>query len=240
MDAVAGCAIFEMFQPEDRAKVVGLLEGAIQKNPYCDSPWRLMGRGVADGTIPQKQGERIYDGMLKSFAAYPDLTFQVLKEILAPRLKPAEKPAEAEIARNLQVLEKAFQVYEAAKRPDLSVRLRCLQGQYLEAVGRREEALKLYVMASEKYASEHYGFVSLYDRAVKMMQEDRQQDMLLKYMGMVAGKVPRFQGDFNQKHDLVNPVYVRVVKAYSSALRAAGKAADADGWDAKIPTKKPT
>lgn len=239
MDALVGCEVFQMFKPEDRAKAVGLLDGASQKNAYCDFAWRLMGAGVADGTIPQKQGERMFDGMLRSFAAYPDLTFYVLDKILAPRLKPSEKPAEAEIARNLLVLEKAFQIYEAAKRPDLSVRLRCLQGQYLEAVGRREEALKHYVLASEKYASEHYGFLSLYDRAVKMMREDRHQDMMLKYMDMVAAKVPRFQSDFNQKYDLINPAYVYVVKAYASALRTAGRAADADIWDSKIPAKKP-
>jgi hypothetical protein len=180
----------------------------------------------------------MYDGMLKTFAAYPDLTFEVLTRILQPRLKSATQPSDAEITRNLQLLDRAFWVYESANRPDLAVRLRALQGQYLEAVGRREDALKLYAAASEQYATEHYGFLTLYERAVALMREDRKQDMMLKYMGIMAARVPEYQSDFNRKYDLKNPAWCVVVKAYAEALRAAGQSAEAQTWEAKLPKKK--
>jgi hypothetical protein len=239
LDAVAASHICSLFQGQECQKVVGLLEGAVLRNPYCDLPWRMTASWVAQGYMPQVQGEKMYDGMLKTFAAYPDLTFEVLTRILQPRLKPATKPSDAEITRNLQLLDRAFTVYDSAKRPDLAVSLRALQGQYLEAVGRREDALKLYATASEQYATEHYGFLTLYDRAVALMREDRKQDLLLKYMGIMAAKVPEYQEEFNRQYDLKNTAWVHVVKTYVGALRAAGRSAEAQNWENKLPKKKP-
>jgi hypothetical protein len=239
LDAAAAYCIAQIIQEEDCTKALGLLEGAVQRNPYCDMPWRLVAIWCAKGDVSQELGEKMYDSMQKSFAAYPDLTFEVLSKILEPRMKPDSKPPDAEVAKNLQLLEKAFAMYEAAKRPDLAVRLRAFQGQYTEAVGRRDDALRGYVLSSEKYANQHYGFVVLFDRAVKIMQEDKKQDMLLKYMAMMAGKVPEYQDDFNRKYDLKNTAWVRVVKAYIPALRAAGRSGDADTWEARLPKKKP-
>jgi len=190
------------------------------------------------GVVSPELGEKMYDTMAKSFASYPDLTFEVLSKILQPRMKPGVKPPDAEVAKNLQLLEKAFAMYEAAKRPDLSVRLRAFQGQYTEAVGRRDDALKGYVLCSEKYANLHYGFVALFDRAVKIMQEDKKQDLMLKYMAMMVTKVPEYQDDLNRKHDIKNPAYLHVAKAYVGALRAANRSSEADTWEAKLPKPK--
>ena len=239
LDAMSAFCIAQMIQEENCPKALGLLEGAVQRNPYCDMPWRLVAIWCAKGDVSQELGEKMYDSMQKSFAAYPDLTFEVLSKILQPRMKPDSKPPDAEVAKNLQLLEKAFAMYEAAKRPDLAVRLRAFQGQYTEAVGRRDDALRGYVLASEKYANQHYGFLVLFDRAVKIMQEDKKQDMLLKYMAMMAAKVPEYQEEFNRKYDLKNTAWVHVVKAYVPALRTAGHTAEADTWEAKLPKKKP-
>jgi hypothetical protein len=239
LDAAAAFYIAQLIQEENCTKALNLLEGAVQRNPYCDMPWRLVAIWCAEGAVSQELGEKMYDSMQKSFAAYPDLTFEVLSKILEPRMKRGAKPPDAEVAKNLQLLEKAFAMYEAAKRPDLAVRLRGFQGQYLEAVGRRDDALKGYVLASEKYANQHYGFVALFDRAVKIMQEDKKQDMMLKYVAMMAARVPEYQDDFNRKYDLKNSAWVHVAKAYVGALRAAGRTAEADAWEARLPKKKP-
>ena len=238
LDAAVAYYIAQIIQEEDVAKALAILEGAVQRNPYCDMPWRLVALWCSKGAVSQELGEKMYDTMYKSFANYPDLMFEVLSKILQPRMKPDSKPPDAEVARNLQLLEKAFAVYEAAKRPDLAVRLRAFQGQYTEAVGRRDDALRGYVLCSEKYANQHYGFVVLFDRAVKIMQEDKKQDMMLKYMAMMAAKVPEYQEDFNRKYDLKNAAWVHVVKAYVEALRAAGRTADADTWQARLPKPK--
>ena len=239
LDAYAACYLFQMADKANAAGLLGILEDALRRNSFCAMPWRVVAKYCADGNIPQAQGERMYNVMLKAFVAYPDLTFAVLQQILAPRLKVTAPPA-AEVAANLQLLEQAFKVYDAAQRPDLAVRLRGLQGQYLEAAGRRDDALKLYATYSEKYAALHYGFLDLFDRAVKIMQDDKKQDLLLKYLGMMASAVPEFQADFNKKNNLQNTAWVHVIKAYASALRAAGKTNDAAMWDAKVITKKST
>lgn len=233
LDAMALCGAYQLFEGEARAKATGLLETAIQRNAYCDLPWRLIADGVAAGVLPQKQGERLCDQMVKAFATYPDLTFTFLAKILEPRLSPGDKPPAAETAANLQLLEKAYQFYEKSKRPDLAVKLRCLQGQYLEALGRRDDALKLYVLASEKYVTEHFGFVDLFERAVKVMGADKKGDLCLKYMKMVAEKVPEYTSDWNRKFELKNPVFVHVATAYAGALRSANNPAEAQLWEAR-------
>ncbi len=238
LNAIAACRTYAMLDDQKRAKATGLLDGAIRQNPYCSVSWRLMAGDCAKGIITRKRGEAMYAKMMKAFTAYPDLTFRVLAMILEPRLKPDKKPAEREITANLRLLDGAHGMYVRAQRPDLAVNLRYLQGQYLEANGRKERAVKLYVLASEKYAGEHFGFVHLYDRAVQLMQEGGKTDLMFKYMNMVAEKVPEFQSDFNRKHKLVNPTYKHVVKKYAEALTAAGRAGEAQTWSARLEKAK--
>ncbi|HUU11600.1 MAG TPA: hypothetical protein VM431_13820 [Phycisphaerae bacterium] len=237
LNAVAACRMYTMLDDGPRAKATGLLDGAIRQNAYASTSWRLMAMDVAKGVIPRKVGETMYAKMITTFAQYPDLTYQVLRMILEPRLKPSEKPKDKEITDNLRLLDGAFGLYVRAERPDLAVRLRYLQGQYLEACDRREQAMKLYVMASEKFATEHFGFVPLYDRACVIMKEDGKTDLMLKYMKMVAEKVPEFQADFTRRNNLVNPTYKHVILKYAAALREAGKKAEAETWADRLQTK---
>jgi len=238
LNAVAACRVYTMLDDAKRAGATGLLEGAIRQNPYCGVSWLLMAQDCAKGIIPRKRGEAIYAKMMKAFTGYPDLTFRVLRTILEPRLKPSEKPKQREIAENLRLLDGAFALYVKCERPDLAVKLRYLQGRYLEGNDRREQAMKLYVMASEKFATEHFGFVPLYNRACAIMKEDRKTDLMLKYMKMVAEKVPEYQSSFNQEQTDLNPTYRHVVKKYAQALTAARRGPEAKAWLSRIKEKK--
>ncbi len=231
LDACAACHVYDLFEGEARAHVTDLLDGAVKRNPYHAGMWRRMAVGVVDGVIPEKKGEQMVERMLRHFADYPDLTFEVLVRVLTPRLAVAEKPAPQDVSRNVAVLEKAFQIYEASRRPDLAVKLRSFQGAYLEAVGRKAEALRLYVLASERYCSEHYGFLDLFDRAMELMEDDR---MRLKYLGVLADRVPEYAGDFNRRFKQKNPAFVEVVEAYVEALGAAGRTAEARRWENRL------
>jgi len=238
LNAIAACRTYAMLDDQKRAKATGLLDGAIRQNPYCSVSWRIMAADCAKGVIPAKRGETMYAKMMKALAAYPDLTFRVLAMILEPRFSPDKKPTEREITANLRILDGAHGLYVRAQRPDLAVNLRYLQGRYLEANGRREQAVKLYVMASEKYATEHFGFVRLYDQAIRLLKEDGKTALMLKYMNMVAEKVPRFQSTFNERFNLTNPTYKHVVSKYAEALTAAGRAAEAEKWSARLEKAK--
>jgi len=238
LNALACCALYRMQEKEPQTKATFLLDAAAQRNCYCSETWRLVADAVGQGVIPRPVGEKMFDTMLKAFAGFPDLTFEVLQKILAPRFGADAKPRPEEVSKNLRILDQAFLLYEKSKRPDLAVKLRCLQGQYLEAVGRRSDALKLYVMASEKYVTEHFGFVDLFDRAVSIMQQDKQQDMMLKYMKAVANLVPEYPSQFQQQFKLPSDTFVHVVEAYAKALREAGRTAEAAGQEARLPKKK--
>ncbi|HUS45548.1 MAG TPA: hypothetical protein VM219_05900 [Phycisphaerae bacterium] len=236
LQARIGCHIYDLLDPETRGKVAGLLDGAVRRNPYGADVWRLMARDVAEGVLSREVGEKMYDQMFRHFAAYPDLTFEVLEKILAPRLAAAETEEEKEVRRNLKILEQAFKIYEQSKRPDLAVKLRSLQGAYLEAAGRTENALKLYVLAAERYVADHYGFLGLFDRAVALMQN---LDMRLKYLKIMAEKVPRYRGLAAPGAEReTNPAFVHVVEVYVAALREAGRSAEADRWERRIRKKE--
>ena len=231
LDARFACHLYDMVPADARKSAVGLLDGAIRRNPYCPDIWRRLADAVVAGVLTQDEGEKYFDLMFKAYAQYPDLTFEVLEKVLQPRFAAGPQTPPKEIAKNLNLLESAFQIYEKCQRPDLAVKLRGLQGAYLEAVGQKDKALKLYVLASERYVADHYGFVDLFDRALALM-DDRQ--MRLKYLALVAAKAPEYQSDFNRQAGQQNPVFVHVVKAYVAALRDAGNNAEAVRWEVRI------
>ena len=231
IDARLACHVYDLFQGDGRRAAAGVLQDAVNRNPYHAGTWRRLADAVAEGVLAQRQGEQAYDLMLRHFGTQPDLTFEVLQKILSPRLTAGEGTPAAEVTRNLSILEKAFQIYEKAKRPDLAVMLRRFQGEYLEAVGRKDAALRLYVVASEQYAAEHYGFLDLFDRAMALMTDEA---MRLKYLAIMAEKVPEYGGDFNRQFKQRNAAFTHVVRAYVEALQAGGKSAEAAKWEARL------
>ena len=235
LDARFTCHLYDMCPPDLRKSAVGLLDGAIRRNPYCPGIWRRIADAVVAGVLTRDEGEKYFDLMFKAYAQYPDLTFEVLEKVLQPRFAAGPQTPQKEIIRNLNLLERAFQIYEQCQRPDLAAKLRGLQGAYLEAVGQKDKALKLYVLASERYVADHYGFVDLFDRALALMDD---VPMRLKYLQMVAEKVPEYQSDFNRQAGQRNPVFVHVVKAYAGALRAAGNPSEAARWEGRMASDK--
>jgi len=235
LDARFACHLYDMCPADSRKSAVGLLDGAIRRNPYCPGIWRRLADAVVAGVLTQDEGEKYFDLMFKAYAQYPDLTFEVLEKVLQPRFAAGPQTPQKEITRNLNLLERAFQIYEQCQRPDLAVKLRGLQGAYLEAVGQKDKALKLYVLASERYVADHYGFVDLFDRALALMDD---VPMRLKYLQMVAERVPEYQSDFNRQAGQQNPVFVHVIKAYVKALRAAENPSEAARWEGRIASDK--
>jgi len=230
LEALIGCYAYELLGNDARKTASDLLKAAVRRNPLCARPWRVLAQACVDGTLPQKEGESMYTFMLKNFADYPDLTHEVLGKIMSVRLKVEGEVDDKEAIRNLRILENTFRVYDKAKRPDLAVKLRCLQGRYLEAIGREDSARKLYVAASRKYATEHYGIIELFNRSLAMMAGEEFAEKRMAYLKSMANAVPKFKSRFNEEFNLVNPVYTHVVKSYVAALREAGRADEADEW----------
>lgn len=238
LDALVACHLYNLVDESARTKATDLLkEAANRKNYYCAPVWRTLGKAVADGVLPRKQGEVLYGIMSKPFAAYPDLTYSFLEDILAPRLASSEEVPDAEVKANIGLLDKAFLLYEKAGRPDLAVKLRVLQGRYLEATANQDKALKLYVAASQQYVRAHFGFLELFDRALAMMQGEGQGKMRLRYLDYMANNVPQYRSDMDRDSGDVNPAFSRVAKAYADELKRIGKSDEAEKWESKLPKK---
>jgi hypothetical protein len=240
IDSLVAAHVYRLFDAGDeQAKVADVLTDAIGKrNHYCAELWQLLGKAVADGTLSTRKGESLYGTMAKPYARYPDLTFSFLQDILKPRLSPAEAVKSPEVKKNVGLLDKAFSLYNKAQRPDLAVKLRLLQGRYLEATGHKDKALKLYIVASQQYVAAHFGFIPLFDRALTMLDGPASAKRRLKYLDFMANTVPKYQSNFNRQARSVNPAYTHVVKAYVGSLKESGKDADAEKWAATLPKKK--
>ena len=229
-----GCHVYEMLEPDARKGNIALLKDSIEHNPFVARAWRLLADGCVEGIITPKEGEKVFDSIFKALETYPDLTYEVLAKILSPRLAAEGEPDKEEVDRNLLVLSRAFRLYEKDERPDLAVKLCVLQGEYLEAVKRQKAALRLYVTASETYATQHFGFRELFDRALLMLSDDKALRQRLAFCEMMVKKVPRQRGSFDKKLNQLNPSYVYVVRAYARALYAAGRDRQAQQWEEKI------
>ena len=160
----------------------------------------------------------------------------MLAKVLQPRLETKDTEKD-DIDRNLRILNRAYEVYEAAKRPDLAINLCLLKGSYLEKVDRRDVALKLYVSASQMYADQHYGVRDLFDRALVMLDGNENVRKRLAFCESVIKKIPRQRGPEDKKTGELNPSYVYVARAYIRTLQDAGQNALAADWEAKLKTK---
>jgi len=237
-DACVACHIYGLFPKEERVKTVGLLEQAIERNPYCALVWRSIATACVDGTLEAEKGEKLYDLMLAGFQDYPDLTFEVLCTILGPRLKAEAAVPDPVVSGNMNVLEKAFQLYEKAQRPDLGAKLCSVKGKYLEDLGRKDDALLFYMRTSEAYASEHYGFVALFKRALALLEGPENQSKRLKYIDIIAAKVPEYQTAWNRRYHERNPSFVYVLQVCVKELRNCGQNDKADDIEARYFGKK--
>ncbi|KPJ57601.1 MAG: hypothetical protein AMS16_01265 [Planctomycetes bacterium DG_58] len=237
LNACIGCHVYEMLEGDKRKGKTGLLKDSVEMNPFVARPWRLLADACVEGIATKEEGEKLFDSIFKALAPYPDLTFEVLAKVLSPRLQVEGEPDKEEIDSNSRVLNRAFQLYEKAKRPDLAVKLCLLQGSYFEAVDRKMSALKLYATASEKYAREHYGFREVFDRVLVMLSGQKNLKRRLAFCEVMIKEVPKQRSAFDKKLNQLNPSYVYVVRAYIRALYAAGKDSLAERWEKKIEPK---
>lgn len=235
LDALIGCKVYGLFARDERDKGLGVLKDTVTRNAFCARAWRILADACVEGTLPQAQGEQMLEHMLTAFSKYPDLTAEVLGKILRARFATSEENQPKAIAGNLRTLDKAFKIYERARRPDLAVELRVLQGDYLASMGHPREALKVYADACERYATEHYGFLELFRRALNLMEDKEYDRPRLRFLTAVSNRVPKYQSTWNRKHQLVNPAYVTVVRAYVEESRRVGNARLATQWEAKLP-----
>jgi len=233
-EALIGCYVYEMFDEDARTDALDVLKTAVYRNVYCALPWRILARECAKGVLPLDDGKKMYSYMLREFKEYPDLTYEVLGSILDVKLETDEETTKQEIASNLKTLERTFDIYRKCGRPDLAVALRVLQGQYMERVGLVKNALLLYMRESETYVKQHYGFLDLFDSALKIMDDKRLARDKVRYISRLAPKVRQYQGSFNRKFKLVNPSFEHVVSAYVDALREVGNEREAEKWEKKL------
>lgn len=142
----------------------------------------------------------------KGFPDYPDFSFGIFGKLI-------ELVPESDVKKRMALYDAAFQVYQP--RPDLGVRLRLAQGDYLARNGHRKLAYAAYYDAIERYLSQGRLVAEVTRKVVKMHQEDREPrralDVLLKLIPLCKSPPPDdpFAGHsaYYQLHKLLAQLY---------------------------------
>jgi hypothetical protein len=234
LNALIACHAYEMLDADKQKDGTKLLKNANERNPFCERTWHLLAQACVDGVLTHGEGEELFNTIAKALTPCPDLTCDVLEKILAARLQTGDKTNEEEIKQNLAILDRAFLLYGQVKRPDLAVRLCMTRGSYLESLKRNQEAFRVYVMASEKYAKEHYGVRDTFDATMRLMDGPENLQRRLAFCEGMVKLVPRQRSGFQREANMLNPPYVHVVRAYIRTLQAAGRDDLARQWEASL------
>lgn len=227
LDARLACDIYDAYKARLPNQAAAILKDARQRNPYCAGVWLRLAQATAEGTISQAEGQSLITGMLKDFATYPDLTFDVLQAILQPRLKVGLSTTTQQAAETLAILDRACGLYDQEDRADLAVKLRLLQGQYLEALNKADVAARLYAAASEQYAANEATALNLMDQALRLMADRYAR---VQYLGELGRIVPEYRGSYNRRHKIRNEAFLRVTSRLIEELTAAGQTQEAQKW----------
>jgi len=201
LDARIACHVYDLANAEQRVKMTGLLRGATRRNPFCPGPWRRLGEACVAGLLPPEEGGRLCIHIFTSMNTVPDMTYEVLEKVMTARFKKAEARTASMVERNLAILKRAADVYTAAKRPDLCVKVQCLHGTYLEALGRREEACSLYLATAEQYADKHFGFVEPLRRALALRPDPQDAAWRVTLLKRMLAVVPQYSSGFTRSFE---------------------------------------
>jgi hypothetical protein len=211
LEALIACQVYDLAAPEQRPAMAAVLKVATERSPYCAGPWRRLAKICAEAVLTEAEGEKLCDDAVARLVTVPDLTFEVIEQVMAGRfVSPAGKTPQG-VQKNLAVLERAFQLFEQAKRPDLSAKVRGLHGQYLEALGRPEDAVKVYVAAAQQYADKHYGFISLVERVIELKKGPEHRNWRIAFLKAMLPKVPEYQSDWARMARYQNVAFVRLL-----------------------------
>jgi outer membrane protein assembly factor BamB len=211
MDALIACQVYDLAAPEQRPAIAAVLKVASERSPYCPGPWRRLAKACAEAVLTEAEGEKLCNDAVTRLVTVPDLTFEVIEQVMAGRfVSPAGKAPQG-VQKNLAVLEQAFQLFEQAKRPDLSAKVRGLHGQYLEALGRHEDAVKVYVAAAQQYADKHYGFIMLVERVIELKKGPEHRNWRIAFLNALLPKVKEYQSSWARLAGNQNVAFVRLL-----------------------------
>ena len=211
LDALIACQVYDLAAPEQRPAIAAMLKVATERSPYCPGPWRRLAKICAEAVLTEAEGEKLCNDAVTRLVTVPDLAFEVIEQVMAGRfVSPAGKTPQG-VQKNLAVLEQVFQLFEQAKRPDLSAKVRRLHGQYLEALGRPEDAVKVYVAAAQQYADKHYGFIRLVERVIELKKGPEYRNWRIAFLNALLLKVPEYQSAWARMAGHQNAAFVRLL-----------------------------
>jgi len=232
LDVCVACRVFSMLAGGEAAKADKaadmLLDALGRRNPYVAEGWRLLASAVADGRLSPQRGQALYGIMAKPFAAYPDLTCEVLTSALTLPAGEGKTAAAADVKRNLATLDQACAQYERCRRPDLVAKMRLQQARCLMASGDAAKALSLCAGAGQVCAADREVIVSFFDGVLALLAGAEHDARRLKYMESTLAVVPQYTGDKK-----INPAFSHIAEAYAAELEKAGKTNEAQQWRAK-------
>ena len=206
---------------EDK-RAVHLLDLAIKRNPYDRLVWEEAARLSQRGVIDVEKADDLMQFVLKGFADHLDFSIGIFWRLI-------EIVPDADLKKRNRLYEAAFQVYQS--RPDLGVKLRTAQGDYLAKHGHRKLCYAVYYDAIERYLDHGRLVAGLTRKVVKMNLEDGEPRKALNLIVKLLAycKEPPYEDPFAGAS-----AYYQLHKTLAKLYRDLGNEAAAVAVEAKL------
>lgn len=164
---------------------LNLLKQALSLNYFNRDAWTLLMDHIQSGTMPQKEGLKWFNTMVKVLKDHPDLTFACLKTFL--NCLPADK-----VDARQSLFHQTFALYKT--RPDLQIKLRMAQVEELIAAGRKANGLNLLLPLAVMHAKEGSLILPAVKKAVSLTRELGVQRQALAQLKKADSAFPKMRG----------------------------------------------
>ncbi|HYW78557.1 MAG TPA: hypothetical protein VE890_03235, partial [Thermoguttaceae bacterium] len=179
----------------DRAEMdvtarIMFLRGVIDLCPKNEAAWRALAAMSRDGVVTKQHNpamKSILDGMYRTFAQFPDFTWEIFDDLVAYQDVPKMRE---------QLFGQLVAMYEQAGRPDLACEARLKYTEYLMADQRYKQAVEGLQITILRFPEEGRYVPRMLDRVEEICRQSEQVGrQLLDLYRTLLPKIPRKRGD---------------------------------------------
>ncbi len=168
---------------------LGFLNRVIQLCPGNEQAWRTVAAMSREGKITKAQSKMmmgILDGLFRTFAAFPDFTWEIFDDLIAFQDLPQHRQ---------RLYARLIALYEQAHRPDLSCSARLRYTEYLLEDDRRAEAIQGLAASILAFPDEGRFVPAMLDKLEQICDQTKDaQEQLLAFYQRFLPLVPRTRG----------------------------------------------
>lgn len=178
--------------------------------PKNEAAWLALAAMSRGGVLTTKHSpamKSILDGMVRTFAQFPDFTWEIFDDLVAFQDVPKMRE---------QLFGRLVVMYEQAGRPDLACEARLKYTEYLVADGRHKQAVDGLQLTILRFPEEGRYVPRMLDRVEEICRESEAAGkQLLDLYRVLLPKIPRRRGDRPSRYciDMLNRAMARFREA---------------------------